>query len=68
MLNEDFAGAEQRTGAQQFICNYDIKNVKVSYHINPFFYRSWAVSEMWSSVCPQTMTFSRKPVTVRKKI
>lgn len=28
--------AKQRAGAQQFRCNYDMKNSKASCHINPF--------------------------------
>lgn len=47
----DCAGAEWRTGAQQFRCNYDMKNPKGSHHMNPFFYLNWTVSEMRSFVC-----------------
>lgn len=53
----DCAGAEQRTGAQQFRCNYDMKHAKVSHRVNPFFYLNWPVSERKSSACSQTMTF-----------
>lgn len=41
----DWAGVEQRTGAQRFRCNYDMKNAKVTNHMNPFFYLNLAVSE-----------------------
>lgn len=35
-FGDECISAKQRAGAQQFRCNYDMKNSKASCHINPF--------------------------------